>query len=75
MLKKMGWIAPLALLVAVPTHAQDPRIEIQGWAGYTFSDGVSGDAREGSDGNVYNRIDPKNSGSYCGRMLRLRERG
>jgi opacity protein-like surface antigen len=63
-LKNMAWIAPLALLVAVPAQAQDPRIELQGWAGYTFSDGVSGDAREGSDGNVYNRIDPKNSGSY-----------
>jgi opacity protein-like surface antigen len=58
------WIAPLALLVAVPAQAQDPRIEIQGWAGYTFADGVSGDAIEGSDGNVYNRVDPDDSGSY-----------
>ena len=64
MLRKMAWIAPLALLLAVPAQAQDPRIEIQGWAGYTFSDGVSGDARTGSDGNVYNRVDPANSGSY-----------
>lgn len=64
MLKKMAWIAPLALLLAVPAQAQDPRVEIQGWAGYTFSDGVSGDAVEGSDGNVYNRIDPTNSGSF-----------
>jgi hypothetical protein len=61
---KMAWIAPLALLVAVPAQAQDPRIEIQGWAGYTFSDGVSGDARESADGNIYNRVDPDNSGSY-----------
>ena len=64
MLKKMVWIAPLALLLAVPVQAQDPRIEIQGWGAYTFSDGVSGDAREGSDGNVYNRVDPANSGGY-----------
>jgi opacity protein-like surface antigen len=63
-LKKMVWIAPLALLLAVPAQAQDPRIEIQGWGAYTFSDGVSGDAREGSDGNVYNRVDPANSGGY-----------
>jgi opacity protein-like surface antigen len=63
-MKKMAWIAPLALLVAVPARAQDPRIELQGWAGYTFSDGVSGDAREGSDGNIYNQINPKNSESY-----------
>ena len=26
----MAWIAPLALLVAVPAQAQDPRIELQG---------------------------------------------
>ena len=64
MLRKMAWIAPLALLLAVPAQAQDPRIEIQGWAGYTFSDGVSGDARTGSDGNIYSRVDPANSGSY-----------
>ena len=63
-LRKMAWIAPLALLLAVPAQAQDPRVEISGWFGYTFSDGVSGDAREGSDGNVYNRVDPKNSGAY-----------
>ena len=64
MLRKMAWIAPLALLVAVPEQAQDPRIELSGWFGYTFSDGVSGDAREASDGNIYNRVDPQNSSSY-----------
>jgi opacity protein-like surface antigen len=63
-LQKMAWIAPLALLVAVPAQAQDPRVELQGWAGWTFSDGVSGDPRMGSDGNIYNRVDPKNSVSY-----------
>jgi opacity protein-like surface antigen len=60
----MAWMAPLALLVAVPAQAQDPRVELQGWAGWTFSDGVSGDPVTGSDGNIYNRIDPKNSASY-----------
>ena len=64
MLKKIAWIAPLALLVAVPAHAQDPRIEFQGWIGYNFSDGVSGDTVQGGDGNLYNRVDPKNSSSY-----------
>ncbi len=63
-LRKMALIAPLALLVAVPAQAQDPRIEFQGWVGYTFSDGVSGDSIMAGDGNVYNRVDPKNSGSY-----------
>ena len=63
MLNKMAWIAPLALLVAVPAQAQDPRVEFQGWVGYTFSDGVSGDSIMAGDGNVYNRVDPKNSSS------------
>ena len=64
MLGKMVWIAPLALLASVPAQAQDPRLELQGWYGYTFSDGVSGDPREGSDGSVYSRVDPGNSSSY-----------
>ena len=64
MLRKMAWMAPLALLVTGSAQAQDPRIELQGWAGYTFSDGVSGDPQEGSDGRIYDRIDPKNSPSY-----------
>jgi opacity protein-like surface antigen len=50
--------------VTVSAQAQDPRIELQGWAGYTFSNGVSGDPQEGSDGRIYDRIDPKNSPSY-----------
>ncbi len=64
MLRKMAWIAPLALLIAVPAQAQDPRIEFQGWVGYTLSDGASGDPFEAADGNVYNRVDPDNSVSY-----------
>lgn len=60
----MALIAPLALLVAVPAQAQDPRIELQGWIGYVASDGVSGDTIQGGDGNLYNRVDPKNSSSY-----------
>jgi len=62
--RTMAWVAPLALLVAVPAHAQDPRVELQGWAGYTFSDGVSGGDVNVPDGNVYNRADPKDSASY-----------
>lgn len=64
MLKKLALIAPLALLVAVPAQAQDPRVEFQGWVGYTFSDGVTGDTIQGGDGNLYNQIEPKNSASY-----------
>lgn len=64
MLKKMAGTAALALFVTMPAQAQDPRVELQGWAGWTFSDGVSGDPFEGSDGSIYNQIDPKSSLSY-----------
>lgn len=66
MLRKMPWIVPLALLVALPAQAQDPRIELRGWAGYTYSDGVSGNTYEADDGNLYSRVDPDNSLSYGG---------
>ncbi|HEX7137567.1 MAG TPA: outer membrane beta-barrel protein [Vicinamibacterales bacterium] len=54
-----------ALLVAVgarPASAQ-PKVEVSGIVGWTFSDGVSGNAVTAGDGNVYNRLDPKHSGS------------
>jgi hypothetical protein len=63
-LRKMAWMAPLAVLVAIPAQAQDPRLELRGWVGYTFSDGVSGDTYEADNGEAYNRVDPDNSASY-----------
>jgi opacity protein-like surface antigen len=62
--RNMAVTAALCVLVGSSAWAQDPRIEIGGRVGWTFSDGVSGDRVEGGDGNLYNRIDPKDSLSY-----------
>src|SRR5262245_61639815 len=53
-----------SLAVAASAHAQDPRVEIGGMAGWTFSDGVTFDNVLADDGNIYNGIEPKDSFSY-----------
>jgi opacity protein-like surface antigen len=53
-----------ALALAATAHAQDPRVEIGGTAGWTFSDGVTFDGVHADDGNIYNGIEPKDSFSY-----------
>jgi hypothetical protein len=54
-----------AVLVAVgvtPALAQ-AKVEASVNVGWTFSDGVSGNAVVAGDGNIYDRLDPKDSGS------------
>jgi hypothetical protein len=58
-------LASLVALAATPSWAQDHRVELGGSAGWTFSDGVSGDAIRAGDGNLYNSIDPEDSFSYA----------
>jgi opacity protein-like surface antigen len=57
--------AILAMLTAfaltTPALAQDKRGEVSVLAGWTFSDGVSGDPILAGDGNRYDRVDPKDS--------------
>jgi opacity protein-like surface antigen len=57
----------VAALVASAAWAQEPRVEISGTVGYTFSDGVSGSAVE-IEGDEFTRIDPKDALSYGGRI-------
>ena len=58
-------VAFVALAYAVPAMAQDPRVEVSGTVGWTFSDGVSTDTPILSlNGNVYDRVDPKDSFSW-----------
>ncbi len=65
MMRKPWWIASvLVLAAATVASAQGRGMEIGAWAGWTFSDGVSGQAVNAGDGNIYNRIDPQDSYSY-----------
>ena len=59
-IRSAAW-ALAAVMVAAPSWAQDHRIEVSGLAGWTFSDGVTGDGVLAADGNVYNEIGPKDS--------------
>jgi opacity protein-like surface antigen len=62
MLKKVVIGALLCVaLGATAASAQTPRIVLSGLVGWTFADGVSGNSFLAADGNVYNRLDPKDS--------------
>jgi opacity protein-like surface antigen len=60
-------LAVLTAVVAVagsPAWAQDKRIELGVFGGYTLSDGVTGDSVRAPDGRLYNSIEPKDSASF-----------
>ena len=57
MFRKVVWqVALIVLVAAAPAFAQ-PRVEISGILGWTFSDGVEGDPRLAQDGNLYDAVD------------------
>lgn len=62
MLKRIIVSAGLVVASCAPAFAQ--RAEVSGFYGWVFSDGVSGDAVAAGDGNIYDRVDPKDSGSF-----------
>jgi len=66
MIGRVTAMAALGALLASGAWAQDHRLEISGNGGWTFSDGVSsaGGPVLGGDGNLYDRIDPKDSFSW-----------
>jgi len=60
MLKKIAWVALVAVVMASPAFAQDKRAEVSVLFGWTFSDGVDGQAIVTPSG-VFDRVDPKDS--------------
>jgi len=64
MIRKTVWLASIVTLATATAWAQEPRVEVSATAGWTFSDGVSGEAFRAPDGNLYDRIDPKDSFSW-----------
>jgi outer membrane protein W len=63
---KLLWMFLGVMLAASTAWSQDaPKVEISFALGWTFSDGVSGETVvRGPDGNLYDRIDPKDSSSW-----------
>jgi hypothetical protein len=55
--------ALIVLAAAAPAFAQ-PRVELSGIIGWTFSDGVTGQAVLAGDGNIYDEIDLADSVSW-----------
>lgn len=63
MLKRIVAMTVLMLAVAAPGFAQG-KIEATVLGGWSFSDGVSGQSLAALDGNVYNRLDPKDGAVF-----------
>jgi hypothetical protein len=57
------WAGLLVITAGAPAFAQ-AHVEISGFAGWVFSDGVSGDPALGQDGQIYDRVDPKDSANF-----------
>ena len=56
-------LCALVPAMAAPAAAQ-ARVEVSGFVGWAFSDGVSGNAVLAADGNIYDRLDPEDSILY-----------
>jgi outer membrane protein W len=64
MLKKVLTSSVIVLAMASTARAQSPKVEVSGLFGYALSDGVSGDPVVAGDGNIYDRVDPKDSMTF-----------
>ena len=64
MIRKVILSVSFVVLAASAAWAQDPRVEIGVVGGWAYSDGVTGAAVLGGDGNLYDSIEPKDSFSY-----------
>ena len=64
MLSRVAVVASFVACVASASWAQESRVEIGVTAGWTFSDGVTGEAVPGGDGEFYDAIEPDDAFSY-----------
>jgi Outer membrane protein beta-barrel domain len=64
MIQKAVFVAAVVLLTAVAPASAQPRVEISGLVGWTFSDGVEGEPRLAVDGNIYDAVDVVDSFSW-----------
>lgn len=61
---KLVWMISFLFLTGATTWADEPKSEFSFMLGWTFSEGVTGDPILAGDGNIYDRIDPKDSFSW-----------
>jgi hypothetical protein len=61
MSNRIHWLVALAIGWAAPALAQEVRGEVSALPGWALSEGVDGDPVLTGDGNVYDRVDPKDS--------------
>lgn len=61
MLRRVVWLACLAVVLTVPLAAQEKRVEASVLFGWTFSDGVELDTPAVFPAGVFDRVDPKDS--------------
>jgi hypothetical protein len=64
MVRKTLLTAAILALAAPMALAQDARVELSGTAGWTFSDGVSGDSVTVPGVGSFNRVDPNDAFSW-----------
>jgi hypothetical protein len=68
MLRRVTWIAAVLLLAGPMAWAQGSRVELSGTAGWTFSDGVTGNGVVVPGVGTFNSIDPKDAFSWGVRL-------
>ena len=61
MMKRLWLVAVATCVSAAPALAQEQRAEVSVLFGWALSDGVDGDPVATADGNIFNRVDPKDS--------------
>ena len=64
MIRKTILTTMVVAVAAATASAQDPRVEISGTAGWTFSDGVSGPEVAVPGVGRFDRVDPKDAFSW-----------
>ena len=68
MIRKVAVMFALCLIAASAAQAQDPKVEISGTAGWTFSDGVGGNGVVVPGVGTFDSIDPKDAFSWGARL-------
>jgi hypothetical protein len=64
MFRRVTTIAAILLVGSAASAMAQPRVQMSVFGGWTISDGVTGDPVRAADGNTYDTLDVKDSGSW-----------